>query len=95
VGVGVNLVSSYSGSRDTSPNRGILAAMVRQEVKIPNRSFDYTNSKATGRSRTRWRDYMSNLVWSRLGVEPAELWEAAAAAEINRVLFRSRLRSRR
>jgi len=25
--------------------------------------------------RTKWRDYISDLAWSRLGVEPAELSE--------------------
>jgi len=35
--------------------------------------------------RTRWRDYISDLAWSRLGVEPAELSEIAVDREVFRV----------
>jgi len=33
-------------------------------------------------SRTRWRDYISDLAWSHLGVEPAELSEIALDREV-------------
>jgi len=33
-----------------------------------------------------WRDYISNLPWSRLGVEPAELSVIAENREVLRVL---------
>jgi len=32
--------------------------------------------------RTRLRDYISDLVWPRLGVEPAELYEIAVDCEV-------------
>ena len=31
-----------------------------------------TAKRPRGRPRTRWRDYISDLIWSRLGVEPVE-----------------------
>jgi len=37
--------------------------------------------------RTKWRDYMSDLAWARLGVEPAELSETAVDCEVYRVLL--------
>ena len=49
-------------------------------------------SKPTGNRRkvcprTRWRDYISDLAWSRLGVEPAELSEIAVDLEVFWVLL--------
>jgi len=38
-------------------------------------------------SRTRWRDYIFNPAWSRLGVEPPELSEIAVDREVFRVLL--------
>jgi len=32
--------------------------------------------------RTKWRDYISDLAWSRLGVEPAELSEIAVDRDV-------------
>jgi len=40
-----------------------------------------------GRPRTRWSDYIADLAWSRLGVEPAELLEIAVDREAFRVLL--------
>ena len=37
--------------------------------------------------RTRWRDYISDLAWFRLGLEPAELSEIAVHCEVYRVLL--------
>jgi len=34
-----------------------------------------------------WSDYISDLAWSRLGVEPAELSEFAADREVFQVLL--------
>ncbi|TWW62363.1 hypothetical protein D4764_04G0010100 [Takifugu flavidus] len=34
-----------------------------------------------GRPRTRWRDYVSRLVWERLGIPPDELEEVAGERE--------------
>ena len=36
-----------------------------------------------GRPRKRWSDYISDLAWSRLGVQPAELSEIAADREVS------------
>jgi len=36
---------------------------------------------------TRWRDNISDLAWSRLGVEPAEISEIAVDREVFRVLL--------
>jgi len=36
-----------------------------------------TGKRARGRPRTRWSDYICDLAWPRLGVEPAELPEIA------------------
>jgi len=47
-----------------------------------------TGKQPRGRPRTRWRDYISDLAWSRLGVEPAELPEIAVDREVFRVLLR-------
>jgi len=38
------------------------------------------------RPRTRWSDYISDLAWSRLGVEPAELSEMPVDCEVFQVL---------
>jgi len=40
-----------------------------------------------GRSRTRWRDYISDLARSRLGVDPAEPAEVAENREVIRHLL--------
>jgi len=37
--------------------------------------------------RTRWCDFISDLSWSRLGVEPAELSEIAVDREVFRVFL--------
>ena len=39
-----------------------------------------------GRPRSMWRDYISDLAWSRLGVQPAELSEIHENCEVFRVL---------
>jgi len=40
-----------------------------------------------GKPRTRWHDYTSNLAWSCLGVEPAELSEIAETHGVSQVLL--------
>jgi len=35
-----------------------------------------------GRNKTKYRDYISNLAWSRLGVEPSEQSEVADKREM-------------
>jgi len=39
------------------------------------------------RPRARWRDYISGLAWSRLGVEPAEVYLIAVDREVFRVFL--------
>jgi len=41
-----------------------------------------TGKRVSGLPRTRWRDYISDLAWSRLGVNPAELSEIAVYCEV-------------
>jgi len=50
----------------------------------------YTHGKAAQPQRSskdRWRDYISDLACSRLGVEPAELSEITVDREVFRVLL--------
>jgi len=46
-----------------------------------------TAKRSRGRLRIRWIDYISDLTWSGLGVEPAELPEIAVDREVFRVLL--------
>ena len=41
-----------------------------------------------GRPRTRWRDYVSQLAWERLGVPPEELEEVSGEREVWASLLR-------
>jgi len=65
----------------TSPNRDIPAVLVRPcnpeypRKKLRTKSFRL-QSAPTGK-RPRWSDYISDLAWSRLGVETTELSEIA------------------
>jgi len=52
------------------------------------RTTVYIHGKADQRlSKDKWRDYISDLAWSRLGVEPAELSEIAVDCEAFRGLL--------
>jgi len=46
-----------------------------------------TGKRPRGRPRDRWHEYISDLAWSRLGVEPVELLEVAVDCEVFRVLL--------
>ena len=46
-----------------------------------------TGKRPRGRPKTRWSDYISDLAWSRLGVEPAELPEITVDREVFRILL--------
>ena len=46
-----------------------------------------SGKRPRGRPRPRWSNYISDLAWSRLGVEPAELSEIAVDREVFRVLW--------
>jgi len=39
------------------------------------------------RPRTRWRDFITDLAWSSLGMEPAELSEIAVDRQVFQVLL--------
>ncbi|TWW80203.1 R2 Retrovirus-related Pol polyprotein from type I retrotransposable element [Takifugu flavidus] len=47
-----------------------------------------TGRRPPGRPRTRWRDYVSRLVWERLGIPPDELEEVAGEREVWAFLLR-------
>ncbi|KAI3368147.1 hypothetical protein L3Q82_007809 [Scortum barcoo] len=42
--------------------------------------------EAQGRPRTRWRDYVSQLAWERLGVPPEELEEVSGARSLSSLM---------
>ena len=46
-----------------------------------------TEKRPRGLPSPRWSNYISNLAWSRLGVEPAELSEIAVDCEVFQVLL--------
>jgi len=46
-----------------------------------------TGKRRRGHPRPRWNDYVSDLAWSRLGVEPAGLSETAVDREVFQVLL--------
>uniref|UniRef100_A0A8C9VV72 ribonuclease H n=1 Tax=Scleropages formosus TaxID=113540 RepID=A0A8C9VV72_SCLFO len=47
-----------------------------------------TGRRPQGRPRTRWRDYVSQLAWERLGVPPEELEEVCGEKEVWGALLR-------
>jgi len=76
--------------QDTSPNRKIPAVLVRPCISRMSQKRATSvglQSTPTGK-RPRWCDYMSDLVWCRLGVETAELCENAVVdREVFQVLL--------
>ncbi|TWW69469.1 hypothetical protein D4764_18G0002750 [Takifugu flavidus] len=57
---------------------------------LPGEVFRACSSgrRPPGRPRTRWRDYVSRLVWERLGIPPDELEEVAGEREVWASLLR-------
>jgi len=51
---------------------GHVSRMPHQRLVWQDLLAKPAGKRRRGRPRTRWRDYISDLVWSRLGVEPAE-----------------------
>ncbi|KAK3530887.1 hypothetical protein QTP70_004402 [Hemibagrus guttatus] len=51
--------------------------------RLPGEVFQAcpTGKRPQGRPRTRWRDYVSQLAWERLGVPPEELEEVSGEKE--------------
>ncbi|TWW64246.1 hypothetical protein D4764_03G0012540 [Takifugu flavidus] len=58
--------------------------------RLPGKVFRACPSgrRPPGRPRTRWRDYVSRLVWERLGIPPDELGEVAGEREVWASLLR-------
>ena len=59
------------------------------QERMANKSFGLQSTPPVKRprSRPRWRDYISDLAWSRLGVEPAELCEIVVDREVFQALL--------
>ncbi|TWW71626.1 hypothetical protein D4764_16G0001230 [Takifugu flavidus] len=47
-----------------------------------------SSRRPPGRPRTRWKDYVSRLVWERVGIPPDELEEVAGEREVWASLLR-------
>ncbi|TWW68384.1 hypothetical protein D4764_19G0001820 [Takifugu flavidus] len=70
---------------------GWLGHLVRMPPgRLPGEVFRACPSgrRPPGRPRTRWRDYVSRLVWERLGIPPDELEEVAGEREVWASLLR-------
>ena len=82
--------SHFSESRDTSYVSSAMCSE-RPRKKWRTKSFKLqsapTGKRPWVRPRTKWHDYISDLAWSRLGVEPAELSEIVVDREVFRVLL--------
>ena len=85
ISVKPSMSSHFSESRDPS---NVNSAMC---LKCPRKEWRTKSirllSPPTGKRpkvcpRTRWRDYISDLAWFCLGVEPAELYEIAVDCEV-------------
>jgi len=59
------------------------------QERMANKSFGLQSTPPgkRPRSRPRWRDYIFDLAWSRLGVEPAELCEIVVDREVFQALL--------
>ena len=81
------MLRHFSESRDPSY---VGSAMCSECPRKDRRSKSFglqstsTGKRASGLQRTRLRDYISDLAWSRLGVDPAELSEIAVDCEVFR-----------
>ncbi|KAK3531461.1 hypothetical protein QTP70_022090 [Hemibagrus guttatus] len=53
--------------------------------RLPGEAFQAcpTGKRPRGRLRTRWRDYVSQLAWERLGGPPEELEEVSGEREVS------------
>jgi len=80
--------------RTTSPNSETTTTLVRPCIQNAHKRLvrQVLLAKSTGkqprsRPKPRWSVCTSDLAWSRLGVEPAELWEIAVDREVFWVLL--------
>jgi len=67
---------------------GHLSKMPRESLARQVLLAIPTGKGPIGRPRTRWSEYISDLAWTRLGTEPAEISEIAVDCEASRVLLR-------
>ncbi|TWW77426.1 hypothetical protein D4764_12G0008160 [Takifugu flavidus] len=77
--------------RVESSQMGLLGHLVRMPTgRLPGEVFGACPSgrRPPGRPRTRWRDFVSRLVWERLGIPPDELEEVAGEREVWASLLR-------
>ncbi|KAI3377612.1 hypothetical protein L3Q82_008771 [Scortum barcoo] len=65
--------------------RRVAGRSLRDRGGVPGMSH---REEAPGRPRTRWRDYVSQLAWERLGVPPEELEEVSGVREVWASLLR-------
>jgi len=74
---------------NTSPYRKIPAALVRPCIAQGRLARQVLMATPAGKQargpKTRWRDYISDLAWSRLGVDRRDLSEIADDREVFRV----------
>ncbi|TWW77636.1 R2 Retrovirus-related Pol polyprotein from type I retrotransposable element [Takifugu flavidus] len=50
--------------------------LIYRPIFVPTLTYGHELWETPGRPRTHWRDYVSRLVWKRLGIPPDELEEA-------------------
>ena len=82
--------SHFSESRDPSyVSSAMYPEFYKKEWRTNSFGLQSTHAgkRPRVRPRTRWRDYISNLAWSRLGVEPTELSEIAVDREVFLVIL--------
>ena len=85
---------TWNVEKATSPKSEISVTLVQLSYQnVPGKAGGIcpmaapTGKLPKGRTRTRWNDHISNLDWSHLGVEPAELSEIAENRGVFRVLL--------
>jgi len=74
-----NLFSEY---KDRSYWLGHVTRMLQEILTGRILLVAFTRKRFRGRPKTRWSDYISDLAWSCLGVEPAELSKVAENGEV-------------
>ena len=88
ISVKPRMSSHFSESRDPSyVSSAMCPECLRKEWRTKSFRLQSTPTGKRPRGRPRWRDYISDLAWSRLGMEPAELSEIAVDREVFRVLL--------
>ncbi|TWW73696.1 hypothetical protein D4764_15G0010920 [Takifugu flavidus] len=61
----------------------LLLRVERNQMRASSQDAPWTPPwRPPGRPRTCWRDYVSRLVWERLGIPPDEVEEVAGEREV-------------